>query len=259
MNTTTLACDEDHFKCPTVALTVSSDEVDSYNHQSSPPPSPLSPSPGLSESAATTSGSDAEEDILPLTPDSKRSYRTGCAHIPPRRSPALSHFRRQRNRGSHPYRRPSPSFEEDYLGSKLLGRPSNSDDSAESMSFGVKDAYTKQIEQLSPDSFRYAVHYKEAVRERKRMRMFTAAWELEEIKRLRAFLQTTMVSSEMEFVAAEQESRWLLDIIVDRQKLRSVEADARHVTAAYDRDKKSLHRADEELSLLKDSIIEAES
>ncbi|KAG2109372.1 uncharacterized protein F5147DRAFT_760757 [Suillus discolor] len=258
MNTTTLACDEGQFKCPTAALTVSSDEVDSYN-QNSPPPSPSSLSPGLSESAATTSGSDTEEDILPLMPDSKSSYRTGCAHILPRRSPTLSHFQRQRNRGSHPYHRPSPSFEEEYLGSKLLGRPFNSDDSSESISSRVKDVYTRQIEQLSPESFRYAVHYKEAVRERKRMRMFTAAWELEETKRLCAFLQTTMVSSEMEFVAAKEESRWLLDMIVDRQKLRPLEADARHVAAAYDRDKKSLHRADAELSLLKDSIIEAGS
>ncbi|KAG1799250.1 uncharacterized protein HD556DRAFT_1439657 [Suillus plorans] len=256
MNTITLACDEGQFKCPTAAPTVSSDEVDSYNHHSSPPRSPRSSSPGLSESATTTSGSDAEEA---LTPDSKHSYRTGCAHILPHRSPTLSRSQRQRNRGSHPYRRTSPSFEEECLGSKLLGRPSNSDDSSESMSLRVKDVYTRQIEQLSPDSFRHAVHYKEAVRERKRMRMFTAAWELEETKRLRAFLQTTMVNSEMEFVAAEEESRWLLDMIVDRQKLKSVKADVRHVTAAYDRDKKSLHRADAELSLLKDSIIKAES
>ncbi|KAG2109361.1 uncharacterized protein F5147DRAFT_798592 [Suillus discolor] len=230
MNTTTLACDEGQFKCLTAALTVSSDKVDSYDHQSPPPSSPRSLSPGLSESAITTSGSDAEEDILPLTPDSKHSYRMGCAHILPRRSPTLSRFQRPRNRGSHPYCRPSPSLEEEYLGSKLLGRPSNSDDPSESMS--LRDAYTRQIEQLSPDSFHYAVHYKEAVCERKRMRLFTVAWELEETKRLHAFLEATMVNSEMEFAAAVDESRWLLDMIVDRQKLRSIKADVRQVTAA---------------------------
>ncbi|KAG1799154.1 hypothetical protein EV424DRAFT_1546085 [Suillus variegatus] len=241
MNTITLACDEGQFKCPTAAPTVSSDEVNSYNHHSSPPRSPCSLSPGLSESATTTSGSDAEEA---LTPDSKHSYRTGCAHILPHRSPTLSRSQRQRNRGSHPYRRTSPSFEEEYLGSKLLGRPSNSDDSSESMSLRVKDVYTRQIEQLSPDSFRHAVHYKEAVRERKRMRMFTAGMGTRGDQKAACF-------------SSNNNGQF-------RNGIRSggggvTLADVRHVTAAYDRDKKSLHRADAELSLLKDSIIKAES
>lgn len=103
------------------------------------------------------------------------------------------------------------------------------------------------------------MHYKEAVRERKRMRMFTAAWELEETKRLRTFLQTAMGGLETEFVAAEEESRWLLDMIVDRQKLERIEADTKYIAAVYDKDKKCLNRADVELSLLKGSVTQRPS
>lgn len=88
------------------------------------------------------------------------------------------------------------------------------------------------------------------------MRMFTAAWELEETKRLRTFLRTTMDHSETEFIAAEEESRWLLDMIVDRQKLRSAKADAKYVAVTCDKDKKSFHRADAELHLLKNGVTQ---
>lgn len=69
------------------------------------------------------------------------------------------------------------------------------------------------------------------------MRMFTAAWELEETKRLRTFLQTAMGGLETEFVAAEEESHWLLDMIVDHQKLECIEADTKYIAAVYDKDK----------------------
>ncbi|KAG1738048.1 hypothetical protein EDD22DRAFT_959589 [Suillus occidentalis] len=255
MNTTTFACDEHQFEHPTAAaLSCSSNEVRPCE-QSSPPPSSPSQSPGLSESGTTTSGSDAE-DILPATPDSKHSYRTSRVAAPPRGLPTLRHCRKPHNLGSHPYLQPSSSFEEEHLGHKILGGPVNDDESSEPLSLKAQDAYLRQIEQLTPDSFRCAVHYKEAVRERKRMRMFTAAWEIEEVKRLRTFLQTTMANSEMDFMAVEEESNWLLDMIVDRQKLRSVRTDPRHVASTYDRDKKCVRRADAELSFLKDNVTQ---
>jgi transcriptional antiterminator Rof (Rho-off) len=85
------------------------------------------------------------------------------------------------------------------------------------------------------------VHYKEAVCECKCMHLFTAAWELKEITRLCAFIQTTLANSKMEFKAVEEESHWLLDLIVDHQRLGAVKPDAKYVVAVYDRDKKSFH------------------
>lgn len=88
----------------------------------------------VTTTATTTSSSDSE-DNMPLTPDSKYSYRIGRAPIPPRQSPTSC--RSQKQRGFHPYRESPSSFKEEHLGYKLLGRPFNDDNSSEPMSVEV--------------------------------------------------------------------------------------------------------------------------
>jgi hypothetical protein len=84
--------------------------------------------------SSTSSGSDAEDHMLPLTPDSKRSYRRArCAPISHRGSPTSRHSKMKPNRGVHPYCRPPSCFEEEHLGHKLSGRPVNDDESSEPM------------------------------------------------------------------------------------------------------------------------------
>jgi hypothetical protein len=67
----------------------------------------------------------------------------------------------------------------------------------------VDDVFLRQMDGLSPASCRYVVHYKEAVRERQRMRLFTTYWELEETNRLHTLLNSLYAEADLEFRQAD--------------------------------------------------------
>ncbi|KAG1894797.1 uncharacterized protein F5891DRAFT_1194782 [Suillus fuscotomentosus] len=231
-------------------------------YSSSPPSSP----PSFSSSAVPESGihrpfsnniSDAEDDNFPWTPHSKQSggplphavnpcesARAGVGSPTPNRLAEID--------STHAFY-PHPmitSFEDQHYFDRFLGRPVNDGHSLEDISQKVQDIYFSHIERLSAHSVRCAVHYKEAVRERKRMRWYTARWEVAEVQRLHTLVRSLCDESETEFIMADRESRWLLDVLVKRQTSPTLAMHAQYASATCDNDKKSLHLADAELALL---------
>ncbi|KAG1792658.1 uncharacterized protein HD556DRAFT_1444335 [Suillus plorans] len=228
-------------------------------YSSSPPSSPPSfGSSAVPASAATSSSnniSDAEDDNFPWTPHSKQSggplypvnscgsARAGVGSPTPNRSPQID---------STDAFYPHPmitSFEDQHYFDRFLGRPVNDEHSLEDISQKIQDIYFSHIERLSAHSVRCAVHYKEAVRERKRMRWYTARWEVAEIQRLHTLVRSLCDESETEFIMADRESRWLLDVLVKRQTPPTLATHAQYASATCDNDKKSLRLADAELAL----------
>ncbi|KAG0691866.1 hypothetical protein DFH29DRAFT_883536 [Suillus ampliporus] len=104
----------------------------------------------------------------------------------------------------HPYRQP-PCFQEIHTFDSQLGRPDH-DNQSEVPDSKTDDVFLKYMDGLSPTSCRYVVHYKEAVRERQRMRLFTTYWELEETNRLRTLLTSLYAEADLEFRRSEQET-----------------------------------------------------
>jgi PIN domain nuclease of toxin-antitoxin system len=82
------------------------------------------------------------------------------------------------------------------------------------------------------------------------MRWYTARWEVAEVQRLHTLLRSLCEESETEFIMADRESRWLLDILVERQTLPATTAQAEYTAATCDNAKKSLLRADAELAMI---------
>ncbi|KAG2129090.1 hypothetical protein DEU56DRAFT_915214 [Suillus clintonianus] len=198
--------------------------------------------------------SDAEDDDFPLTPQSKQSRGScyvanppvGIGSPTPNRSPNVD------DSDAFSLYPTITSFEEQHYFDKFLGRPANDEHSLETIGQRVQDIYCSHIDRLSSDSVRYAVHYKEAVRERKRMRWYTARWEVAETQRLHTLLRSLCDESETEFIMAERESRWLLDVLVQRQTLPATTAESKYVAATCDNDKKSFLLADAELAMVTD-------
>lgn len=113
----------------------------------------------------------------------------------------------------------------------------------------------RHMDGLSPTTCRFVVHYKEAVRERQRMRLFTTYWELEETNRLHILLMSLYGEADLEFRKTEQETQGLLKALVTTQSLSRVTGDAEYLTAARQRSKESLRETDAKLDLLKDRIM----
>lgn len=113
----------------------------------------------------------------------------------------------------------------------------------------------RHMDGLSPTTCRFVVHYKEAVRERQRMRLFTTYWELEETNRLHNLLMSLYGEADLEFRKTEQETQGLLKALVTTQSLSRVTGDAEYLTAARQRSKESLRETDAQLDLLKDCIM----
>ncbi|KAG1775007.1 hypothetical protein EV702DRAFT_1199856 [Suillus placidus] len=109
---------------------------------------------------------------------------------------------------------------------------------------------------LSPTSCRYIVHYKEAVRERQRMRLFMTYWELEETNWLRTLLMSLYAETNVEFHRAEQDAQALLTALVTKQSLTRVADDAQYLDAVRQRNKTSLQETDAQLNLLKDRSMQ---
>jgi hypothetical protein len=109
---------------------------------------------------------------------------------------------------------------------------------------------------LSPKSCRYVVHYKEAVRERQRMRLFTTYWELEETNRLRTLLLSLYAETETEFRRAEHDAQALLNALVTKQSLSRVAEDTQYLDTVRQHNKTSLRETDTQLDLLRDHILQ---
>jgi hypothetical protein len=120
--------------------------------------------------------------------------------------------------------------------------------------FQAKDGYSKLAENLSTNTFCYILHYLEAVRERKRMCYFASCWEVAESERREALAVWMHEESKVDYLKAERDSRWLLDIFSQRLSLPAYDSapDVTNLIAVRDGDKRSLRRTDAQLAILKD-------
>ncbi|KAG1883630.1 hypothetical protein F4604DRAFT_1920132 [Suillus subluteus] len=202
-------------------------------YSSSPPSSPSSAVPA-SAAASSSNLSDAEDNDFPLTPHSKQSG--GALYVA---NPSES---AQAGVGL-----PTPS-RSPLSKTNIILTDFWADLSTTSIPWKI--SARSHIEWLSAQSVHCAVHYKEAVRERKRMRWYTAHWEVAEIQRLHTLVRSLCDESETEFMMADRESRWLLDILIKQQTSPILATHAQYASATCDNDKRSLHLADAELSLL---------
>lgn len=221
-------------------------------------------------------------DVFPLTPDSKcsggayyhiadTSPGSEWGHV---KHPGLNHAKNHPD-SSHPFR-PPPCFQDAHTFDNLVGRPAcdNNNQSQPSDSnvgtsdfqmctrliicikFQSNEIFLKHLDGLSPASCRFIVHYKEAVRERQRMRLFTTYWELEETNRLRTLLMSLYAEENSEFRRAEQETEELLKALITKQSPSRVAADVDFLTAVRQQNKTSLRETDARLDLLKDRVTQ---
>jgi hypothetical protein len=103
---------------------------------------------------------------------------------------------------------------------------------------------------MSPHTFRCAIHYKEAVRETLRMDYYSGLWRREAARRLCAFQGSVNAEKKARFKKEDQETQWLLNILVEREALPAAIADVDYLTAARDDQAKALDMADAELNIL---------
>ncbi|KAG1820001.1 hypothetical protein DFJ58DRAFT_739364 [Suillus subalutaceus] len=190
------------------ASTPSTPSTPSY-HSNSPSGSPLVSTTG--SAAGTTS--DADDDIFPLTPNSK-----GSSFVTNNGAGLQTLHCPESECGDPPHRR-STSFEDQYLFERLSGRSVDSNDRSETISERAKAAYMNTLQQLSPTSFQCVIHYLEAVRERHRMLYHAACWEVSECARWEALARSMHEDLKKDYVNAEQEVRFLLEILGQRMAL----------------------------------------
>ncbi|KAG2029814.1 hypothetical protein BDR03DRAFT_987511 [Suillus americanus] len=156
--------------------------------------------------ASSSNLSDAEDNDVPLTPHFKQS--SGALYVAnPSQSaqagvglPTPSYSPEIKNTAFYPHPMIS-SFEDQHYFDRFQSRPVNDKHSLEDISQKVQDIYFSHIERLSVQSFQYAVHYKEAVCERRRMHWY--------IQWLHTLVHSLCDNSEAELMMADQESRCL--------------------------------------------------
>lgn len=107
---------------------------------------------------------------------------------------------------------------------------------------------------MNPHTFRCAVHYKEAVRETLRMDYYSGLWRHEAARRLCAFQGSLNSERKAQFRKAEQETLWLLNILVGRDAMSAAVTDVQYLAAARDDNARALSMADVELDILKGEI-----
>jgi hypothetical protein len=179
-------------------------------------------------------------------------------------------------RSFHPYRSP-PCFQDAHTFDNLVGRPacdSNNQSQPSDSNVGTSDfqmytsliicmkfqsdeMFLRHLDGLSPASCRFVVHYKEAVRERQRMRLFTTYWELEETNRLHTLLSSLYAEEDSEFRRSEQETEGLLKALLTKLPPSRAAMDVDFLTAVRQRNKTSLRETDARLDLLKDRVTQA--
>ncbi|KIK47175.1 hypothetical protein CY34DRAFT_9198 [Suillus luteus UH-Slu-Lm8-n1] len=202
-------------------------------------------------------------DVFPLTPDSKCSGGAyyHIADTSPgsewghAKHPGLNHAENHPD-SSHPFR-PPPCFQDAHTFDNLVGRPAcDNNNQSQPSDSNSNEIFLKHLDGLSPASCRFIVHYKEAVRERQRMRLFTTYWELEETNRLHTLLMSLYAEENSEFRRAEQETEELLKALITKQSPSRVAADVDFLTAVRQQNKTSLRETDARLDLLKDRVTQ---
>ncbi|KAG2136923.1 uncharacterized protein EDB93DRAFT_1253784 [Suillus bovinus] len=220
-------------------------------YSNSPPSSPPSV---ISIRYCSTNASDGEDNNFLMTPQSKQSH-SACHVAKPSSgvgSPTPSRSLKIEDTNTFSIYPMITSLDDQHYFDKFLGRPVNDEQSLEKISQRVQDIYRSHIERLSLNSVHCAVHYKEAVRECKRMRWYTARWEVTEVQRLHTLLCSLCDESETEFIMAERVSRWLLDVLVQQQTMHATATHAEYAAATCNNDKRSFLLADAELVMLTD-------
>ncbi|KAG1835371.1 hypothetical protein DFJ58DRAFT_847422 [Suillus subalutaceus] len=208
------------------------------HHSSSPPSSPSLVSTMGSDSnmkiTAADTTSDADDDMFPLTPNSKSSFSVannpsnGAGPHNSCCSPESEHHDFVANSPSNGARLQTLSppenghgdpphynttfFEDQNLFDQLSGRSVTFNDASEVISEKVNDVYAKILGELSTTSLQYVIQYMEAVRECHCMLYHAACWEVLEYARWEALARSMRENSKIDFLKAEQEVRFLLEI-----------------------------------------------
>ncbi|KAG2337753.1 hypothetical protein BDR05DRAFT_952398 [Suillus weaverae] len=177
---------------------------------------------------------------LPLTLDSNHLHSGGVY-----RTGLKSNTHKPYN---HPYARPA-SFEDDDIFDRIIGRPCNNN--VEEMNQATTDVFLQGLKGLSHNSLCHAVHYKEAVYQRKHTRIEMAKQELDETSKLHTFLHSISRDTDLEAAMAESERNFFMRMLVDHQAtLPHPSTNISYSLAAQARDKKVLGQIDAELTLL---------
>ncbi|KAG1873420.1 hypothetical protein C8R48DRAFT_769859 [Suillus tomentosus] len=222
--------------------------------QISPPSSPLS----CRGSVMSLSGTD--DDLLPLTPDSKHSDNkhrmastSAIARSPTSSRPPQQNHSEINDNSFHPFSRPS-SFQERHFVDRMLGSSHGDNLPEDSSSSKLDDAFLMRLDTLGPIAFRMIVHLKEAIRERQRMRLFTSYWELEESARRNKLCDFLYHEAQVEFAQAEQESKRFLEALLEKYPPLVGVTDTQYLSQTCARNKASLRQTDGQLDLLKHHV-----
>jgi hypothetical protein len=108
------------------------------------------------------------------------------------------------------------------------------------------------LQGLSLGAFQCVIHYLEAVRERHRMLYHAACWEVSEHARREALAREMREESKRDYLRAEQEVQFLMDILghrmaLSRQPVENMSAQVRDNSMA------SVRRTDSVLVILNDA------
>ncbi|KAG1868513.1 hypothetical protein F4604DRAFT_1927397 [Suillus subluteus] len=228
------------------------------HHQSSLSP-PSTPPPSSPLSSCCSVSPEEGDCTLPLTPESKHSRPGGVYHtdaLPVAGLlPTLDFKSTAHKPYNHPYARPA-SFEDDDIFDRMIGRPCNTD--IEEMNQVTTNVFLHGLKGLSHELLRQAVHYKEAVYQRKCTRVEMAKREIEETSRLHSLLHSISCDTDLECAMAERERNFFMRMLVDHQAtLPHPTTNICYSVAAQARDKKALGQADAELALLQYHVKES--
>lgn len=225
--------------------------------------------PRAGSATAANPASDADDDACPLTPTNSKSslhfaikgaglrnpgyspeskHDDSVAHSPPNGAePQIPSYPAESEHGDLPDCR-TTSFEDQRLFDRLSGRSVDLN-ASETVSQTAKDAYMSTLQNLSLASFQCVIQYVEAVRERHRMLYHAACWEVSEHARRQALARSMREDSKTNFLKAEQEVRFLLELLCHR--LNSSGHPAAQYSAEFrDENRASIHRADAVLGIL---------
>lgn len=182
------------------------------------------------------------------SPESK--HDDSVAHSPSNGAePQIPSYPAESEHGDLPDCR-TTSFEDQRLFDRLSGRSVDLN-ASETVSETVKDsdAYMSTLQNLSLASFQCVIQYLEAVRERHRMLYHAACWEVSEHARRQALARSMSEDSKTNFLKAEQEVRFLLELLCHR--LNSSGHPAAQYSAEFrDENRASIHCADAVLGIL---------
>ncbi|KAG1759545.1 hypothetical protein EDD22DRAFT_955751 [Suillus occidentalis] len=238
------------------------------SHQSSSPPRAPSLVFTTGSATAANTASDADDDAFPLTPNSKSSLHfaskgaglqnpgyspeskrdDSVAHSPSNGvEPQIPSYPAESEHGDLPHCR-TTSFEDQRLFDRLAGRSVDLN-ASETVSKMVKDAYMSTLQDLSSASFQCVIQYLEAVRERHRMLYHAACWEVSEHARWEALARSMREDLKTNFLKAEQEVRFLLELFSHRLNLSGHPA-AQYSAEFCDENRASICRADAVLVIL---------